>query len=223
MAQIIPAILATSEEQYQNDLAKLHSAEALQGGWIHIDFADTYFVQNEQSSFASQSKTIGPEIISKFPSKFRKEAHLMVDNPNEWIEELIKAGFERVIFHLECKDNINETIEYIKSKGLEAGIALKNETELEKVEQFIEKIDILLLMGVKPGLQGQPFIEKSINKLKEVKSKGLKVRVGIDGGIKNDNIKEIVLAGADFVIVGSYLLKGDIDENLESLWEAIYG
>lgn len=211
MVQIIPAILSKTEEDFEKDINKIKNSTALKDGWVHIDFMDNKFVQN---------KTIKPEVVSKFPADFMKEAHLMVDNPKEWIQKLIDVGFERVIFHLECKDNIDETIEYIKSKGLEVGIALKNETELGKGEPFIEKIDILLLVGVKPGLQGQPFIEESVTKLRDVKSKGWAVRVGIDGGVKNDNIKEITLAGADFVIVGSYLLKGDIDENLEKLWKA---
>lgn len=212
MVQIIPAILATSEDQYKQDLQKLSSCEALSDGWVHIDFADNKFVQNQ---------TVGVDTIQKFPTNFHKEAHLMVSNPKQWIEKLATAGFERIIFHIECEDNINEVIDLIKAKGLEVGLAIKIDTALEKLEEFIDKIDMVLVMSIVSGFQGQPFIPEALNRLKEIKMKG--IRVGPDGAVNNNDIKEITETGADFVIVGSYLLKGDTDENMENLWEAING
>ena len=211
MVQIIPAVLATSEDQYSADITKLNNCQSLQDGWVHIDLADNIFVQNE---------TIEPEIIQKFPNNLRKEAHLMVAHPQEWVDKLVTAGFERVIFHIEA-ENIQEAIDCAKSKNLEVGIALKNETELEKLTGFIPKIDVVMLMGVRPGLQGQEFIPHAIEKMRDLKSKNWQVKAGIDGGVRDSNIKEIVEAGADFVIVGSYLLRGNLDENLENLWEII--
>lgn len=214
MVQIIPAILATSEDQYSSDVTKLSKSRVLMEDWVHIDFADNKFVQNH---------TIELEVIQKFPINFRKEAHLMVVNPKEWVDRLIAAGFERIIFHIECEDNIEEVIDYIKQKGQDVGIALKDETGLEKLTDFVPKIDVIMLMGVRPGLQGQEFIPHSIEKMEDLKSKNWEVKAGIDGGVRDSNIKEIVKAGADFVIVGSYLLKGELDENLERLWEVING
>lgn len=208
MVQIIPAVLATTEEQYQADMMKLALSKSLSEGWVHIDFADNIFVQK---------RTIEPETIQKFPTNFRKEAHLMVAHPKEWIDRLIQAEFERIIIHIEAED-IEEVIDYAKSKSLEVGIALRNETELEKLTDFVPKIDVVMLMGVVPGLQGQEFIHQAIEKMRDLKSKNWKVKAGIDGGIRDSNIKEIVNAGADFVIVGSYLLRGNIEENLENLW-----
>lgn len=213
MIQIIPAILATSEKQYQEDLFKLERSSSLQGNWVHIDFTDNKFVQNQ---------TIEPEIIKKFPTNFRKEAHLMIKNPKEWIDKLIDAEFKRIIFHIECEDNIDELISYLKNKGLEVGLALKNETDIEKLEPFVEKIDCVLVMSIVAGFQGQPFIPETLEKIKNLKAKEWGFKIGIDGAVKDSNIKEIVDAGVDFVIVGSYLLEGSPEENLENLWEAIY-
>lgn len=213
MVQIIPAVLATTEEEYQQDIAKLESCESLQNGWVHIDFADNIFVQNI---------TIEPDMIQKSPTNLLKEAHLMVAHPREWIDKLVATGFNRVIFHIECEDNIAEVIDYIKSKGLAAGLAIKNETSIEKLQPFVGKIEVILVMTIVPGFQGQPFIPQALDKVRQIKSKW-GVKVGVDGAVKGDNIKDIVDTGVDFVIVGSYLLRGGIDENLESLWEEIHG
>ena len=134
---------------------------------------------------------------------------------------LHKLGFKRILFHIECKDDIEEVIDYIKSKGLEVGLVLKNETQLDALESFASKIDVVMLMGVEPGFQGQPFLPEVIDKVKQLKSKNYSVKVGVDGAVKDTNIKEIVSSGVDFVIMGSYLLKGDTDENLEKVWEII--
>ncbi len=215
MVQIIPAILATSEENYQRDILRYKKAFSFKEGWVHIDFMDNIFVPN---------KSIGASETAKYSIDLHKEAHLMVQNPLSWIDELAKAGFERVILHIES-ENIAESIEKAKEKGLEKGLAVKNDTELTKIKPFLDKLDTVLIMGVEPGFQGQEFIPESLNKIKEVSKLrehgGYGFKIEVDGALRDDNIKAVVEAGADFVIVGSYLLKGDIDENLENLWEKI--
>jgi len=213
MVQIIPAVLSRTEQQYVSDTNKLSSCEALKGNWVHIDFADNKFVQN---------KTIGPEIVGKFPTNFRKEAHLMVSNPKDWIDKLVDAGFERIIFHIESLDDTNRVIDYIKSKGLEVGLAIKMDTPLDYLKPYIEKIDLVLVMSIAPGFQGQPFIPQSLDRIREIKSKW-GVKIGVDGSVKDENAKFFIDTGADNLIVGSFLLKGDINENVERLWEAMYG
>lgn len=209
MVQIIPAILATSEDQYKKDLQKLSYCEGLKNGWVHIDFADNKFVQN---------KTVSPATVQKFPTNFRKEAHLMVANPIKWLDKLAKAGFERIIFHIESEDNPVEVIESIKARSLEAGIALNHQTDVEKVRPFIGKIDIILIMTIVAGFQGQPYMPQALDKVRKIKFEGWPVKVGVDGHVNDMNAKEIMDSGVDFVIVGSYLLKEDTDENLERLW-----
>lgn len=212
MVQIIPAILATTEEDFERDISRYKHSSSFREGWVHIDFMDNQFVQNHG---------IDPVLISKYPIPFQKEAHLMVKCPKEWIDKLAEAGFERIFFHLESDADIDECIDHIKKDGAEAGLVLNNDTPLEKLGPYISKIDAVILMSVVPGFQGRSFIEDVLDKIKDFKSKGWPVKVGVDGAVKDTNIKKLVDAGADFVIVGSYLLMGDIDENLENLWEAV--
>lgn len=223
MVQIIPGILPTTESDLARDISR-YKLTSFKDSWVHFDFMDNKFVQNQG---------IDLSIIAKYPMPFIKEAHLMVQHPKSWIEGLGKAGFKRVFFHLEAEDSIDECISEIKKHGMEAGLALKYDTSLEKLEPFIPKIDAALLMSIVPGFQGQPFIAGVLDRIKEASRLRLAsrsgsknnddLRIGVDGAVKSDNIKGLVSAGVDFVIVGSYLLKGDIDENLENIWEAING
>lgn len=214
MVQIIPAILATSEEQYLLVLSKLEKSEALKNGWVHIDFIDGVFLQNE---------TIGAKETGKHPTTLQKEAHLMVEHPKDWIEDLKEAGYKRVFFHMEASDDIENCIDEIKKAGMETGLVLKHETPLEELDPFVSKIDAVLLMSVVPGFQGQPFIEESLDKVRQLKLKYPQVRVGVDGAVKDTNIKQIIDSGVDYVCVGSFLVKGDPDEGMEKLWEIING
>lgn len=212
MIQIIPAILAASEKEYEENLNKLSKTPSLAEGWVHFDFMDNKFVQN---------KSIDPLMLAKYPVHFQKEAHLMVEYPKDWISKLIKVGFRRIFFHLESQGNLEELIDYIKKRKLEVGLVLKHETPLNQLESFIPKIDSVILMSVAPGFQGQPFIKEVLDKITDFKSRGWSVKLGVDGAVKDNNIKKLSKAGVDFVIVGSYLLNGDIDENLERLWEIL--
>lgn len=218
MVQIIPAILATTEEDFQKDISLYLESQSFEAGWLHIDFMDNIFVPN---------KSIDASIVDKYPIQLHKEAHLMVAHPMEWIDSLVEAEFERVIFHIEVEDDINKCIDYIKLKGLQVGLAIKTDTPIEKLEPFIESIDVVLVMSIVPGFQGEDFIPETINRVKEtsrLRSKSnFSFKIGVDGAIKDTNAKEVADAGADFIIVGSFLLKGDLDENLEKLWEVIEG
>lgn len=210
MMQIVPAVLPTSEKGYSNDFSRLERAGLFE--WVHIDFMDNKFVPNEG---------ISPSVMSKYKFNLKKEAHLMVQYPKDWIDQLVKADFKRVLVHLESEDNKDECLSYAKAKGLEAGLVLKHETSLEQLEPFISKTDVVMLMGVVPGFQGQPFIEGVIDKVKELKLKQWPIKIAVDGAVRDTNIKKLVDAGVDYVIVGSFLLKGEIDDNLEKLWEAL--
>lgn len=212
MVQIIPAVLRKTIEEYASDINRLSSCDALKNNWVHIDFADNKFVQNQ---------TISPADASKVSTNFQKEAHLMVSHPKEWIDKLVEVGFKRIIFHIEAEDDTLGVIDYIKSKGLEVGLAIKIDTPIEKLKPFISKIDVVLVMSIIPGFQGQPFIPESLEKIRQIKSKGWEVKIAVDGAVNSENAKQLVEAGVDHLTVGSFLLKGDIDENLETLWEAI--
>lgn len=215
MVQIIPAILSATEEDFQRDIDRYSSCESLQAGWIHIDFADNKFVPN---------KTVGLDTIEKFPTELKKEAHLMVEYPLVWVKKLNKLGFKRVIFHIEAKDDTLEVIEKIQKLGMEVGIAINPDTPIKKLAAFITKINLVLIMSIVPGFQGQPFIPESLDKIRKASqliSKNSSLAIGVDGHVTDENAKSIVAAGATQLTVGSFLLKGDIDENLEKIWEKI--
>lgn len=214
MVQIIPAVLSETEEQYVSDIRKVANCESLTNGWVHIDFADNNFVPNQ---------TIGPDIVVKHTVAFKKEAHLMVSHPLDWIDKLVEAGFDRIIFHVESKDDSEKVIDYIKSKRLQVGLAIKMDTPIEKLHPFVDKIEVVLVMSIVPGFQGQPFITESLDRIREIKSKGWSILLGVDGAVNDENAKQLVEAGVEHLTVGSYLLKGEIEENLEKLWEVIRG
>ncbi|MBI2012047.1 ribulose-phosphate 3-epimerase [Candidatus Daviesbacteria bacterium] len=212
MVQIIPAILDKTSEDFEKHINQLKGSEAFKEGWVHFDFADNEFVPNH---------TIGIDMVKQFPISLKKEAHLMVAHPLEWVEGLKKAEFDRVIFHFESKDDIQECIKEIKNLGMEVGIALNNETKIEKLEPFQDKIDLVLIMAIVPGFQGQPFLPHSLEKIKKLKEKNWPVGISVDGAIRDENAKQFVEAGVDYLVIGSFLLKGYIDENVEKIWEAI--
>lgn len=212
MVQIIPAVLATTEEAFRANIDKIQSCNALKDSWVHIDFADNQFVPN---------RTITPSQVANYSIQLRKEAHLMVDHPLEWVEEIARAGFERIIFHIEAKDDTLECIKAIKANGLQVGIAINHQTPLDKIEQFIGQIGDVLMMTIEPGFQGRSFIPQSLEKIKQFKIRGWQVSLDVDGAVRDENAKQLIEAGVDRLTVGSFLLNGDIDENLEKLWRAI--
>ncbi|KKQ67344.1 MAG: Ribulose-phosphate 3-epimerase [Candidatus Daviesbacteria bacterium GW2011_GWA2_38_24] len=215
MIQIIPAILATTEKEYHEQLEKIISADVFQEGWIQIDIMDNKFVQN---------KSIGFDVIAKYPESFKKEIQLLVEDPTNWLEQAayIDAHFmDRVIAPVEVGAlKIEKYLNKAKELRLEVGLSVNPKTPIESLVPFVDKIRYVVIMSVEPGFQGQQFITDALEKVKKVKSQ-YSLTVGVDGGINSSNVRSIVDAGADYLAVGSGLLKGDIDANLEKFWEAL--
>ncbi len=212
---IIPAILATNKEDFQKDLSNLLNSKNLSTGWVHIDFLDNIFVPN---------KSITPEDIEEIDfGNLKKEAHLMVKKPAEWIKKL--KNFSRIIIHVETATK--EDIFTIKESGIEVGLAINPETPLDKLDPFIKYIDTILVMGVHPGFQGQSFIPETLNKIREIKNKypasrqGGNIKIEVDGAVKDTNAKDIVDSGCDILISGSFLINGNPDENLARLTKTL--
>lgn len=212
---IIPSILATTEEEYKNKLAEIESC-ALLDNWVQIDLMDNKFVQNQ---------SVGLDTIAKYPTNLNLEAHLMVENPITWIDQLADLNFKRVIFHLEVDKNIDGVIEKIRNKGMEVGLALNPETPVEKLTPFIAKIDLVLILSVHPGFSGQEFILDTINKVGEVEelTGNNKFLIEVDGGIDERVTVDLVCAGADNLVIGSHLTNGNIFEHFEKIRAAIQG
>lgn len=211
--QIIPAVLATTEEEYKQKIDKLTSCPELTEGWMQIDVMDNKFVSN---------KSISLDVVAKYPINLKKEAHLMVANPLNWVDDLRRLGFSRAIFHFEAGDTEN-VVKQIRQSGMEVGLAINPETPVSQIEQFVDRIDLVLIMGVHPGFSGQQFIAETVDRVKEtsrLRWKNNNLIIEVDGGV-GKHVKELVEAGVNNLVMGSYLLDGDVTKNLETIWEAI--
>lgn len=220
MIQIIPAILATTEEEYLKFIDKINSSNMNGIDWIHIDFMDNIFVQNQ---------SIRPEIITKYPVNSKLEAHLMVREPLSWVEELIRIGMERVIIPVEIHfQEIDRILDMVQDLNIEIGLSLNPETEVSKIEPYLDKLDVVLIMAVHPGFQGQEFIQETLRRIKEISHIRSKNNFGflieVDGGISEENVRDVAEAGADIAIVGSGLFKYDnLEVGLGKIHRALYG
>lgn len=231
MVTIIPAILATNVSEFSGQLDKLKSAPELEGGWVHIDLMDGVLVEN---------KSIGIEELGKIEIPFKKEAHLMVQNPSKIIHQLVEQKFERIIVHIESEPNndttdpwenrisshLNDIEDYSlddKHKGLESGIAINPDTDINELNLYLYDVDLVQIMGVEPGEQGQEFMQKTIERVQDVaflRDKfELSFKISVDGGVNDTNARQLMEAGADILVIGSFLQKGEADENLEKIWE----
>lgn len=176
--------------------------ECIEGGAdiIHFDVMDGHFVPNI---------TFGPVLLESIKKHcpLPLDAHLMIENPDKYIPDFIKAGADMVSVHVENTPHLHRTIDLIKSLGAKAGVVINPATPLSSLEEIIYYVDFVLLMSVNPGFVGQKFIDRSLIKLKRlkamVKSINPNILIEVDGGIKEDNILEVARAGADIFVVGS--------------------
>lgn len=211
--EIIPAILSKSPEDFKNDLSKLLSSKNLNSGWVHVDFMDNIFVPNI---------SVTPEDLAEIDfGSLKKEAHLMVAEPKDWIKQLIQLGFSRIMIHVEIEGDIHDYISEIKAAGCEAVLAINPRTPISELESYAKELDGILVMGVVPGFQGQEFIPETLDKVKEIRAKGWTLKISVDGAIKDWNAGDIMENGADNIILGSFLIKGDPDQNLGALLESL--
>ena len=215
MTHIVPTLLATTESSYKEAVDKIESSALFKDGWVQIDLMDNKFVPN---------KSIGLDVLSKYPFSGQKEAQLMVEDPLNWVDKLVALQFSRIIFPVEV-GNTEEIIQKIKSYDIQVGISLNPETSVDKVIPFLDKIDAVLFMSVHPGFQRQEFIPETLNKIKELTKlrDGNKFLIEVDGGITPELARGLLDVGVDNLAVGSRLFNGDIQENMEKFWEAING
>lgn len=213
MVQILPTLFAKTEEDYKRQVEQIESSGTFKDGWVQIDLMDNKFVPN---------LSIGLDMLAKYSISSKKEAQLMIAEPGSWIDQLAKLKFMRIIFPIEV-GKTGQLIEQVKGYQIQVGLSINPETEVDKLLEFLDRIDLVLVMGVHPGFQGQKLIPETLDKIIELaklKSK-YSFLIGEDGGINLQTVKSLVRAGVDNLAVGSFLFKGDINENLEKLWEAI--
>lgn len=214
MTYVIPTILATTEEKYKEDIDKVLSVPELTNNWVQIDLMDNIFVQN---------LSVGLDVVGKYHIFDKTEAHMMVSRPKDWFKGLKDLGFKRVLFPVEVGDT-KSCIDEAKKMGFEVGLTINPPTNLDLVLEFISIIDVVLVMGVIPGFQGQPFAENTYERVSKVAQykKTNNFLIEVDGGINPDNAKKLSDAGADILAVGSKLFNGYIAENFEKFKTVLF-
>jgi len=203
MVLIAPSILSADGGRLHEEIAAVEKAGA---DWIHIDVMDGHFVPNI---------TMGPAIISALrkTTKLPFDVHLMIENPENYIESFAQAGADIITVHVEAASHLHRTIDIIKKAGKKAGVSLNPATPLTQIEEILPDIDLLLIMSVNPGFGGQQFIKTTLPKI--IKAKEMlsilsnKPLLEVDGGVNLQNIAGIARAGADVFVAGASIFGTD--------------
>ncbi|OGU46423.1 MAG: ribulose-phosphate 3-epimerase [Ignavibacteria bacterium GWB2_36_8] len=203
MPVLAPSILSAD---FTNLSKQIRLVEMGGADWIHCDIMDGHFVPNI---------TFGPLIVEtvKRITKLPLDVHLMIENPDKYIEDFIKAGAHSVLVHFEEVVHLNSTISRIKELGAKAGVVINPSTPVKLIKDIVEYVDLVLIMSVNPGFGGQSFIKNSLRKIKET----VKLRnemntdflIEVDGGVDLKNTEDILNAGCDVFIIGSSIFKAD--------------
>ncbi len=197
MIKISPSILSADFSRLGEEVKAIEAAGA---DYVHVDVMDGHFVPNI---------TIGPLVVDavKPVTTLPLDVHLMIENPDQYIPAFAKAGADIIVVHAEAVRHLHRTIQLIKSLGKRAGVSLNPATSLSCLDVILPDLDLVLLMTVNPGFGGQSFIESSLPKIAELRSRidalGLPIELEVDGGVKTDNIEDIAAAGADVFVAGS--------------------
>jgi len=196
MIKISPSILSSNDRI--NTIKKLNNTKA---NYIHIDVMDGIFVPNFQMPI---EEIIQLEEYSEIPL----DIHLMVEDPEKYINQLENKNIEYITIHLEINKDINKIIKKIKSLNYKVGLSIKPNTKTEELIPYLDKIDLILIMSVEPGFGGQKFMPNSLEKAQQIKQLNDKIIIEIDGGINDSNIKE-VKKYVDIAVAGSYIVNSN--------------
>lgn len=209
---ISPSILAADFNILGQQIKEVEKSGAK---YLHIDVMDGMFVP---------SISFGMPVIRSIRKNTDLffDVHLMIEEPLRYVEEFAECGADMITFHLEAAEgHVEETIDRIHSLGCKAGLSIKPATPVSAVEPYVEKLDMILIMTVEPGFGGQKYIESSTEKIRQMRQivteHGLETDIQVDGGITADNVSTVKEAGANVIVAGSAVFKGDIVSNVKRL------
>lgn len=200
---IAPSILAADFANLQRDVEMINQSEA---DWFHIDIMDGLFVPNI---------SFGMPVLQAITRHAKKtiDVHLMIVDPDRYIKEFAALGSNNLTVHYEACTHLHRTLQAIKAEGMKAGVALNPHTSVDLLEDVIADIDLVCLMSVNPGFGGQSFIENTYKKVKRLKEiitrNGASTLIEIDGGVTSENAAQLVDAGADVLVAGSFVFKAE--------------
>lgn len=213
MNKLAPSILSADFSKLGEHVSEIEKAGA---DMVHVDVMDGHFVPNISFGAAVMKSLVGRTGLPF-------DVHLMIENPDRYISDFVTENTEYITVHQEACPHIHRTVQNIKSLGVKAGVAINPGTPVCLLEDILEDVDMILVMSVNPGFGGQKFINRTIDKIRELDGirsrRNLTFEIEVDGGVTSQNVGHLIDAGTDIAVAGSAVFSGDIEANVESFRE----
>ena len=208
---IAPSLLAADFSRLTEEVKAIENTKAK---WLHLDVMDGNFVPNI---------SFGADIIKAIRknSNLYFDAHLMIENPEWYIDTIADAGVQSISIHVEATKHLDRALELIKNRGLRPGVAINTATDIAFLDNIYEKLDLILVMTVNPGFGGQKFLTQMLEKIRKIRNKFPHIDIQVDGGINNETAKLVIEAGANVLVAGSYVFSGNYAEKVNSLLDGV--